>query len=234
MLLTCVAPIGATYLLFVNYIILGGNMQDGSSNIKVVCVFCSADDKIPQEYKDISYQLGFSLAQNGFSLISGGNNSGLMNSVNDGHAAVENDTVRYAAIPELMRDLSVKHPKIFDHNISWSRDVHHRLVTFQELCDAIVILPGGFGTLHEMMDSLVMSQFGIIKKHIYLFNYDQFWEPILLQFKRMVQKQALCQEHFDHLLVVDTVSELMNKLVSAAEPNIEQGFASEYWKNVNN
>lgn len=200
---------------------------------KTVCVFCSADDKVPVEYKQTAYELGHALATNGFALLSGGNNSGLMNAVNNGHADAVHDAPRFAVIPEIMRALAILHPRIPATNIVWSTDVYNRLQRFNELCDFLVILPGGYGTLHELMDCLVLSQFGLIKKHIFLYNIDGFWAGLLQQFKIMVEKKALCQKHLDHLIVVNSVADLIAGLQSEEQLILEQGFADEYWKEHN-
>lgn len=205
-------------------------MTEPMQKYKMVCVFCSADDKVPEEYKQIAHQLGRTLAVNGLALLSGGNNCGLMNSINNGHAEVSPQIPRYAAIPEIMRPLAVHHPLIPHQNVMWSEDVHERLKIFHGMCDYVVILPGGYGTLHELMDCLVLSQFGVIKKHIFLLNIDNFWDPLLQQFERMVQKRALHAAHFEHLIVVQTIDELMSGLNSENALELHQGFNDEYWK----
>lgn len=202
-----------------------------NSLIKTVCVFCSGDDKCPQEYKQTAFLLGQELAKNNFKLISGGGNNGLMNEVNNGHAAVITDTTsRFGVIPQIMRKFNVHHPLIAANNLIWSKDVYMRLQTFYKICNDIVVLPGGFGTLHELMDCLVLSQFGVIKKRIYLLNIDNYWDSLLNQFNVMVSKKTLQQKHLDHLIVVKSLSELLDNLKSEVTLQLSQGFEDQHWK----
>lgn len=198
---------------------------------RVVCVFCSGDDKAPKEYKDLAFKLGQELANNNLKLLSGGGNNGLMNEVNNGHASINsNKKDRFGVIPKIMREFDVNHPLISTKNLIWSKDVHTRLQTFYKICDDIVILPGGFGTLHELMDCLVLNQFGVIKKRIYLLDIDNYWEPLLNQFKLMVSKRTLQQKHLDHLIVVTSMPELLDSLKSEAVFELSQGFSDGHWK----
>jgi uncharacterized protein (TIGR00730 family) len=197
---------------------------------KSVCIFCSGDDKAPEEYKQTAFLLGQELARHGFILITGGGNNGLMNYVNNGHAEISDDVNRFGVIPNIMKHLNVHHPFIAKNNLIWAKDVHSRIKTFYKLCDDIVVLPGGFGTLHELMDCLVLSQFGVIKKFIYLINIDNFWDPLLNQFKQMVSKQLLQQKHLDHLHIVTSIAELISQLNSERQFNLAQGFGDGHWK----
>ncbi len=204
-----------------------------STALRTVCVFCSGDDKVQEEYKNVAFLLGQELAKNNFKLLSGGGNNGLMNEVNNGHATIAPATDRFGVIPEIMREYNVHHALIAEQNLIWAKDVHHRLKTFYDICDDIVVLPGGFGTLHELMDCLVLSQFGVINKRIYLLNIDNYWDAILNQFKVMVSKKTLQQKHLDHLIVVSSVDELLVNLKSEIVNKLSQGFADQHWKKDN-
>ncbi len=182
--------------------------------LRIVCVFCGADDKVSDEYKQVAYACGSALAKSGLALLSGGNNTGLLCSLIDGHADTGPDVPRYAAIPEAMRTLAIDHPRIPAKNLMWTEDLYDRLKTFHGMCDVVVVLPGGFGTLHEFMDFLVLSQCGLIKKQIFVLNIDGYWDPLLAQFARMVQKHTLSQTHLDYITVVQTLDELMHGLTT--------------------
>ncbi len=163
-------------------------------------------------------------------VVTGGGNNGLMNYVNNGHADVLDGSKRYGVIPKIMRNLNVHHLKIAEKNLIWSDDVHSRIQKFYELSDNIVVLPGGFGTTHELMDCLVLSQFGVIKKHIYLLNIEGFWDALIAQFKHMVSNNVLQQKHLDHLNVATSLQELIQHLTSEREFNLAQGFTDGHWK----
>ena len=198
--------------------------------LKTVCVFCGADQKLSADFKSAAYSLGQNLAQNNFDLVTGGSNTGLMKEVNDGHAQFGSDTQRFGVMPEIFKEFDVHHPSVLLENFTWTDSVHTRLAEFYSKCDAIVVLPGGFGTLHELMDSLVHNQFGLMNKQIYLLNLDSFWDHTIAQFKVMVNHQALAQKHLDHLNVVTSISELLIRLCSTKSVSLQQGFADKYWE----
>ena len=108
-------------------------------------------------------------------------------------------------IPSLFKNYNVHHPKIPELNLVWTETIHQRLQAFNERCDTLVVLPGGFGTLHELMDFIVPKQWGLTDKKIILLNSDHYWDHLLLQFKTMVEKNALKQRQLDLLVVVTNV-----------------------------
>jgi len=178
-----------------------------ASSTHHVGVFCAADDQVPKLYKDQAAELGLALYEAGFGLVTGGCNSGLMNAVVNGYASQETTEHLRAYIPALFRTCNVHHPKIPEENLVWTDTIHQQLQGFQDSCETMVVLPGGFGTLHELMGFIVPKQWGLTEKKIILFNMDNYWDHQLLQFKVMVNKNALKQKHLDLLTVVTTVDE---------------------------
>ncbi len=177
-----------------------------------VGVFCATDEKIPQEYKDCAFQLGESLVESDMQLITGGANSGLMAAVVNGFASKGNHDHLHGVIPELFKSYNVHHALIPEDNLTWTTSIYHRMQTFHDSCDAMVVLPGGFGTLHELMDFIVPKQWGLTNKKIILLNFDHYWDHQLLQFKTMVEKNVLQQKHLDLLTVVSSVDSCIEAL----------------------
>jgi uncharacterized protein (TIGR00730 family) len=200
-----------------------------NSITRMVCVFCGAGGKMDDFYQNQAFILGQTLASNGFSLLTGGANVGMMKQVVDGHAQTNPNGLRYGALPYIFKEFNINHPLIPIDNMHWPLDVHERLKIFYDLSDILVVLPGGFGTLNELMDCLVHSQFGLIKKRIFLLNIKNFWDNLLAQFKLMVDEFAVPQKHVDHLVVVKSLDELTEKLKSTKVIELEQGIESERW-----
>lgn len=197
---------------------------------KSICVFCSGDEKAPAEYKKLAYDLGVNLAKHNCGLVTGGGSNGLMKQVNDGHASINLNMPRYGVIPYVFQEYNLQHPDIHVENLQWVNTTHERLAGMYELCDEVVVLPGGFGTLHELLDCLVHNQFGIIKKRIYLFNIANYWQPFLQQCKLMVEQKTLAPQHFDYIITVNTMDELMAHIKSHQPLQIQQGFADKHWE----
>ncbi|HSX20075.1 MAG TPA: TIGR00730 family Rossman fold protein, partial [Gammaproteobacteria bacterium] len=153
---------------------------------RTVAVYCGAGGKMSQELKQKAFDLGSELAKNGFNLVTGGANVGMMKEVVDGHMQSDVSAQRHGVLPSIFRDFEIQHPAILPDNMLWPTDVHGRLKSFYNLADDIVVMPGGFGTLHELMDCLVHIQFDLITKRTFLVNLHNFWDPILEQFEVMV------------------------------------------------
>lgn len=197
-------------------------------------VFCSADNNITARFKEIAFSLGAFIAEKNYGLVTGGSKTGLMKEVVDGYVKQASSENLHGIMPEALKNYDVEHDKIPKDNLTWVKTLHERLLEFQDKVEIVVILPGGFGTLHELMDFLVHEQFGLIKKRIILFNIDHFWDPLLAQFKVMVDNNALKQKHFDQLELVRTVKDLENLLKNKeVDESKREGLKSRYWEKPN-
>jgi hypothetical protein len=197
---------------------------------ETIGVFCSADDKVSLSFKKMTFELGQSIAQKGYGLVTGGSCTGLMKEVVDGYQG-ENHPASHVqgVLPHALRGLPILHPGIGAKNFTWTETLHQRLATFQDKCDVILVLPGGFGTLHELMDFLVHTQFGLLKKKIILFNMENFWDPLLRQFQEMVKKNTVTKKHLDQLEVISSLEQLWEKI--EATQNLHEGLEDSYWEN---
>ncbi len=206
-----------------------------STKAKSVGVFCSANDQIPASFKKAAFSLGKAVAKNHYNLITGGSKTGLMKEVVDGYLNSVNAKQLHGVMPEALRSYNVQHTEILDDNLTWTETLHKRLAVFQDKVDIIVVMPGGFGTLHELMDFLTHSQFGLIKKQIILLNLDHFWDHLLEQFKVMLDTNTVQQKHLNQMQVVTTVDEVIQTI----EHNLKskntlddenQGLKGRYWE----
>lgn len=201
------------------------------NDIMKVAVFCGANNKVSDQLKKLSYNLGTLLGNNNFGLVTGGSRTGLMQEVVNGYVATAPDVKNlYGVLPQVLAHYNVRHDAIPTENFTWVETLHVRLAKFHELSDIIVVLPGGFGTLHEMMDFLVHNQFALTKKPIILINYKGYWDPLLLQFKIMIKAQMLSLAHLASLIIVQSEDECMQKLITKELNYTEQGLNTRYWE----
>lgn len=177
-----------------------------------VCVFCSSKDSINQTYKPVAYQLGKEFAKNNVGLVTGGRNTGLVNEVINGYASMQNTKQQHAIIPKVLKDKNILNHNIKDQNITWTNDLHDRLSTFYSKCDAVVVLPGAYGAMQEMMDAIENNKFGTINKTVYIVNIDKFWTPTLEQFNIMIQKGAMQKSDLKYFTIIESVDELLKAL----------------------
>lgn len=198
-----------------------------SAPIKV-CVFCSANDQITN-YKQATFALGEELAKAGATLVTGGSNSGLMKEVVDGFATVNKENV-YGILPQVLKPHKITHPAIPPEHLIWTTDMGSRLKTFHDHSNACIVLPGGWGTLHELMDFLVSDQFGIHKTNIILANFGGFWDPLMNQFSMMMDKNALFPEHFDSLKMANNIVEVLYYLKNKEGKPHHSGLEDRYWE----
>ncbi len=197
--------------------------------LKQIGVFCATDEQVPEAYKKEAHELGRKLAESDFGLMTGGGNTGLMNAVMNGFDSYRGSTHLRGVIPSVFKLLNVHHLKIPEANLVWTDTIYQRLQTFHDHCDTMVVLPGGFGTLHELMDFIVPKQWGLHQKKIILLNLDHFWDYQILQFQTMVEKKALKQKHLDLLTVVTSVDACIQALL-AEEKSAHAGLQERYWE----
>lgn len=196
-----------------------------------VTVFCSADDKAQDKFKTLAYRLGESLGYNNFGLVTGGSKTGLMKEVINGYTTRNNDlTNLHGILPIVLQSHNVHHESILEENLIWVETMHIRLKNFHDLSDVIVILPGGFGTLHELMDFLVHNQFGLLTTPVIIINIDGFWNNLLAQFATMVQENLLSAKTLSIIRVVQSEDECMKLLMTKNINHSDGGLNSRYWE----
>lgn len=196
-----------------------------------VGVFCSADNKIQNTYKEMAYNLGCALGSAQLELIIGGSNTGLMKEVTDGYLVHGKADLISGILPKALQSFNVLHADIPSLNVIWAEDIHQRLKIFYDACDIILILPGGFGTLHELMDFVVHNQFGTQKKPIILLNFQNFWDGLLEQFETMISMGALSPKHFHMITVVRSLQDCLEELCMQGSIKQDHNNLEErYWE----
>ncbi len=146
--------------------------------MKNICVFCSSSDAISQKYFDIATGLGEIMAKNNFDLVYGGAGVGLMKKVSD---AVKNNGQKViGVIPEAIQNKRIGNEYL--DTLIVTKTMHERKQKMYELSDAFIALPGGFGTLEELLEIMTLKQLEYHKKPIVIYNLDGFFDNILKQF----------------------------------------------------
>lgn len=215
------------FLLFLS-VITQSQAMDPKPSLKTVAVFCGADDKVGEGVKELARNVGEKLAKRGYALITGGSKTGLMLEVNNGFASQGKPENMQGILPAIFKASNVEHPSLLEQNLHWTETVSNRLDRFREISDAVIVLPGGFGTLHELMDVIVHQQFKIIDKPIILLNFNGFWDGLLMQFRDMVDRKFLALHHLELLRVATTAEEAVD-LLSKEQP-ITKGLEDRYWE----
>jgi uncharacterized protein (TIGR00730 family) len=132
-------------------------------------------------------QLGNILAEHNIALIYGGGKNGLMGSVADN--ALKKGGIVKGVIPRLLIDKEHQHDGLMELLVV--EDMHQRKRMLYELCDAAVILPGGFGTLDEMFEIITWNQLTIHDKRIFILNSGGFYDALLQHLYKMKEEEFL-------------------------------------------
>lgn len=149
-----------------------------------VCVFCGSRDGSNPKYKLAAIELGYLLSQAKLRLVYGGGNLGLMGAI--ASSAQKNNCEILGVIPKHLMNKEVGKTDL--SNLIVTKSMHERKTLMYNESDAIMILPGGVGTLDEFFEILTWSQLGLHKKPIILLNIDGFWDPLL----KLLSHQIKC------------------------------------------
>ncbi|TQI71468.1 hypothetical protein JM79_2402 [Gramella sp. Hel_I_59] len=180
-------------------------MEENYNIIENVAVFCASSDGVDPEIFKTARVVGEELARRDIRLIYGGSKLGLMGQVAEG--VMENGGFATGVIPEFLKTKEVVHTGL-DRLIT-TKDMHERKLTMNELSDAFITLPGGFGTLEELFEIVTWAQLGLHRKPIGLLNINGFYDDLLSMLKKMTAKGLLKEENLEILLVADNMEELL-------------------------
>lgn len=185
------------------------------TSIRAVCVYCGSSAGADPTFAEAARALGKTLAQNRIRLIYGGGSIGMMGAL-AGSVLAHGGNVT-GIIPQFLVD---KEHRLDDaQEIIVTRDMHERKRVMFERADAFVALPGGIGTLEELVEQLTWAQLGRHRKPILLANIAGFWEPLCELLDHMNALGFLHSTSRLNYLISDTVEEILPALrARAVEP----------------
>lgn len=176
--------------------------------MKSIAVFCGASISSDPVINKQAYNFGQVLAEQNLQLIYGGAKIGVMGEV--ASAMLNNGGKAIGVIPDFLTSKEVVHTYLSELIIT--ETMHERKLKMHELSDAIVALPGGFGTLEELFEMLTWAQLGLHKKPIGILNINGFYDDLLHFIETMIDKGLLKPDQKQLLLVADTTEELLEKM----------------------
>jgi uncharacterized protein (TIGR00730 family) len=189
------------------------NKMEKVSKIRTVCVYCGSAPGTDPAYVEGARAFGQILAQNGIGLVYGGGGDGIMGTI--AHAVLEQGGMVTGIIPEFLTRR--EHALRESQQLIVTRDMHERKRKMFDLADAFVALPGGVGTLEELVEQLTWVQLGRHKKPVLLANIEGFWEPLCALIDHMKKLEFIRGEYSFDLLVADKVTDILPMLEQAAE-----------------
>lgn len=186
--------------------------------MKRIAVFCGSSAGTNPIFREIATQLGKSLASKSIGVVYGGANVGLMGAVADG--ALDGGGEVIGVLPGFLRPKELAHRGL--SRLIMVESMHERKMTMNELCDAVIALPGGFGTFEELFEMLTWEQLGLHDKPIGILNIDGFYQPLLSQLDQMIAEGFLKQENRDMLLVDQSIEGLLKKMEHYKPPLVRK------------
>jgi uncharacterized protein (TIGR00730 family) len=185
------------------------------TSIHAVCVYCGSSAGTDPTFAEAARALGKTLAQNRIRLVYGGGSIGMMGAL-AGSVLAHGGGVT-GVIPEFLVDK--EHMLAGAQEIIVTRDMHERKRVMFERADAFVALPGGIGTLEELVEQLTWAQLGRHRKPILLANIAGFWDPLCELLDHMNALGFLHSTSRLNYLIADTVEQILPALrARAVEP----------------
>ena len=174
--------------------------------MKAVCVYCGSSDDVHPDYLDAAYQMGITLAKRGLRLIYGGGKTGLMGRVADGALAGGGEAI--GVIVTSMNTPSLAHPGLTRLDVT--ETIHERKALMYELSDGYIALPGGFGTLDELFETLTWAQIGEHNKPVGLLNVRDYYNTLLVFIEYAEKEKFIFPEHRQSLVCASNPDELLD------------------------
>src|SRR5215475_10787554 len=181
------------------------------STIKSICVYCASGPGKNPAFMQAAKQFGRILAENGIRLVYGGGSVGLMGALAE--SVLEQGGAVTGVIPDFL--VNREHMLLSAQERLITRDMHERKRLMFERADAFVALPGGVGTLEEVVEQLTWAQLGRHKKPILIANIAGFWDPLIVMFEHLLSLGFLANGRLGYL-VADDVDDILPTLVAAA------------------
>lgn len=183
-------------------------------NIQSICVYCGSSDQIHPNFNQGARELGKELALRGIRLIYGGGRTGLMGAVAGGVLAAGGKVT--GIVPE---NLNQKH-LIADNltELEVLGDIQSRKKRMLDLADALIALPGGFGTFDELFEALTWAQIGLHTKPIGVLNLDGYFDMLLMLIEHASVEGFIYPEHKDLLVQSTSPGDLIDQLSAYTPP----------------
>lgn len=173
---------------------------------KTVCVYCASSNRVDPLFMKAATLLGALIAERGMRLVTGAGNQGLMRAVED--AALENGGEVIGVIPRFMVDENWNHIALTKLHVT--SDMHERKKLMAELSDAAIALPGGCGTMEELMEIITWKQLGLYLNPIIILNINGYYDSLIAQLNKAVEARFMGEIHSRIWSVASTPEEALD------------------------
>ena len=182
-----------------------------------ICVFGASSEHLDKAYIDAAHELGRLMADRDWQGITGAGRAGLMRAVSDG--VLSQGGVVTGIIPKFMVDNGWDYPELSATIVT--QDMHQRKHLMADMADAFVALPGGCGTLEELMEIFTWRQLNIVSKPIDVLNTAGFYNPLIAMIEQCIEQGFMKTSH-KHLW---SIAQSPQEAISLLEAQLQSGLA---------
>ena len=179
-----------------------------------ICVFCASASGNQPGFAQAAREVGAQIARSGRRLVYGGGKVGLMGAVADGALAAGGEVI--GVMPRALVEREIAHQGLTRLHIVDS--MHARKVLLSESASAFLALPGGAGTLEEIIEQWTWAQLGLHAKPVGFLNIDRFYDPLFTMIDRMVENGFLAARYRAALILEEQVDTLLSRFESYIPP----------------
>ena len=181
------------------------------NSIETICVYCASSSEADAEYRDAAYRLGAILAQKGFTIVYGGGGVGSMGALADG--AISRGGRVIGVLPRFMQELEWGHKGLTELRLV--EDMRTRKHMMLADSHAVIALPGGCGTLEELLEAITLKRLGLYYNPIILVNTRRYFDPLIALLSSAVNERFMDGRHLSMWQVVSEPEEVPDALASA-------------------
>lgn len=206
-----------TSLILLKKIIHTKKQKSESKNkdmkINKICVYCASSAKVDKVYFDATEKLAKKLVQSDIEIVFGGGRIGLMGKLAD--TVIDNGGKIKGIMPKFMNDVEWAHKKVTD--FEFTDTMHERKSKFLEDIDGLVTLPGGSGTLEELLEAITLKRLGQFTKPIVILNTNGFYNPLKEMLEKCISENFMNEKHLQMWTFVDNVEDVIPNLKNATK-----------------
>ncbi len=176
-----------------------------------ICIYCASSAKVDKAYFDATRELAIELARKDVTIVYGGGAIGLMGCLAD--TALGNNGKVYGILPKFMDKVEWGHKNLT--KLTLVKDMHERKKLLIKDVDAVVALPGGCGTLEELMEVITLKRLGKFTKPIIILNTNGFYDHLELLLNKMIREHFMRAEHGEIWQFVNLPCEVLPAIENA-------------------
>lgn len=192
------------------------------SKIRSICVYCGSSTGNNPVYREAGLALGRSIAENGLRLIYGGGTRGIMGAVAEGAFNAGGKVTGIIPTFLLNKEADGKKNDMLDEQII-TENMHQRKQLMFDRSDAFVTLPGGIGSVEEIVEMMTWAQIGQHEKPMVFANINQFWQPMIAMLDHMRNEGFIHTGHRVQPAMIDQVEDILPYIFKAATPSDASG-----------